>query len=173
MSLDGYIAKEDGDLGFLAMVDNPPEDYGYAKFNETVDTVIIGRKTYEKVLSFGIDWPYKHSCYVLSSSLSGHTEHVEFYNGHVKDLIAKIRQQEGKDIYCDGGAEVITQLLKEDLVDNLTISVIPTLLGTGIRLFPDGRPELRLQLVSSQAYPTGLVQLCYRRAGKALGMRVS
>lgn len=163
MSLDGYIAKEDGDISFLDKFNSPNEDYGYAEFNKTVDTVIIGRKTYDKVLSFGGPWFYKHKCYVLSSTLKGANENVTFYKGDVRDLIAELRTQEGKNIYCDGGAEVIKQLLAAGLVDSITVSIIPILLGAGIRLFAAGIPELELALVSSQAYASGLVQVRYER----------
>lgn len=163
MSLDGYIAKKDGDISFLDKFNSPDEDYGYAEFNKTVDTVIIGRKTYDKVLSFGGPLFYKHKCYVLSSTLKGPNENVTFYNGKVGDLIKDLRQQEGKNIYCDGGAEVIKQLLEAKLVDSITVSIIPILLGSGIKLFAEGISELDLNLVSSQAYASGLVQVRYER----------
>lgn len=163
MSLDGYIAKKDGDIGFLDKFNNPPEDYGYAEFNKTVDTIIIGRKTYDKVLSFGGPWFYKHKCYVLSSTLKNPNKNVTFYNGDVRNLIAELRTQEGKNIYCDGGAEVIKQLLNAALVDQITVSIIPVLLGDGIKLFAEGTPEQELRFVSSQSYEGGLVQVRYER----------
>lgn len=164
-SLDGFIAKTDGDLGWLSMVEAPPEDYGYADFVKTVDTVVMGRKTYEKVLDFGIPWPHKgRKCYVLSGTRSGSDENVSFFNGGVADLISEIRQAEGAHIYCDGGAELVQALIKHDLIDRYVISIIPVLLGDGIGLFKPGRPEQNLSLVKSVAFSSGLVQLHYERA---------
>lgn len=163
-SLDGYIARRDGDIGWLSMVEAPPEDYGYAEFVKTVDTIIIGRKTYEKVLSFGIPWPHAgRKCYVLSKTKTGSDENVEFYNGPVAELIAQLRQKPGLDIFCDGGADVVDELLRHDLIDRYTISIIPVLLGDGIALFKPGRPEQKLVCTGSQIFPSGLVQLQYER----------
>ncbi|WP_224997316.1 dihydrofolate reductase family protein [Cesiribacter sp. SM1] len=162
MSLDGYIAKEDDNLDFLSVVEKEGEDYGYTAFQQEVDTLIWGRRTYDKVLSFGIDFPHKDKkCYVLSGSKTGSDENVEFFGGDVRELIAQIRSQEGKHIYCDGGAGVVYELLKYGLIDRMIISVIPHLLGSGIRLFKDGRPEQHLKFRSSTTFPTGLVQLWY------------
>ena len=162
MSLDGYIAKNDDNIDFLSVVESPGEDYGYSEFRETVDTILWGRKTYDKVLSFGIEFPYKDKkCYVISRTKTGKDENVEFYNGEVKDLIATLRQQEGKNIYCDGGGEVVFELLKYALIDRMIISVIPHLVGNGVMLFKDHRPEQKLKLRRSITFPSGLVQLWY------------
>jgi dihydrofolate reductase len=164
MSLDGYIAKDEDNLDFLSVVDTPGEDYGYTDFQKNVDTLIWGRKTYDKVLSFGIDFPHKDKkCYVLSKSRSGRDENVEFYNGDVKELIAELRQSEGKSIYCDGGGQVVAELLKHALIDRLIISIIPHLVGTGVRLFQDNLPEQALKLTRSVTYPSGLVQVWYEK----------
>ncbi|WP_207434033.1 dihydrofolate reductase family protein [Sabulibacter ruber] len=163
MSLDGYIAKEDDNIDFLSMVERPGEDYGYQAFQHTVDTLIWGRRTYDKVLSMNMpEFMHKDKkCYVLSKTRTGHDENVEFYGGDLKDLISSLRQQPGKNIYCDGGGEVVYALLKDKLIDRLIISVIPHLLGSGIRLFKDGRPEQYLTLTQSLTFPSGLVQLWY------------
>jgi dihydrofolate reductase len=164
MSLDGYIAKEDNDIGFLSVVEKEDEDYGYNAFVKTIDTVIMGRKTYDKILSFGIEFPHKNrKCYVLSHSKKGKGQHVEFFDGAVEELITKIRKSEGLDIFCDGGAEVIFQLMKLNLIDKYIISVIPVLLGSGIALFKAGRPEKNLRLTRSVTFPSGLVQIWYER----------
>ena len=163
-SLDGYIARPDGDIGWLSSVEAPGEDYGYADFVKTVDTVIMGRKTYEKVLEFGIPWPHAgRKCYVLSKTRTGNDENVEFFNGDIGDLVAQIRRALGMNIYCDGGADVVHALMRSDLIDRYVISIIPVLLGDGIPLFKPGRPEQALTLVHSVAFPTGLVQLHYER----------
>lgn len=164
MSIDGYIAKDQDNIEFLSVVDRPNEDYGYADFQQSVDTVIWGRKTYDKVLSFGIDFPHKDKkVYVFSKSRTGKDENVEYFNGPAKDLIAALQQQPGKDIYCDGGGDIVYELLQDALIDRMIISVIPHLVGTGIRLFKDGRPEQKLTLTRSTSFPSGLVQLWYEK----------
>lgn len=163
MSLDGFIATKDGDISWLSMVESPPEDYGYHDFIQTIDTVIMGRKTYDKVLSFGIEFPHKDKkCYVLSKTKSGQDENVTFYDGDIKELIEHIRQTEGKHIYCDGGAEIVFELSKQRLIDRYIVSIIPVLLGKGIRLFKESGVFQELELVRSNAFSTGLVQLEYQ-----------
>jgi dihydrofolate reductase len=161
-TLDGYIAKENDDLSFLSTVESPGEDYGYHSFIETVDTVIMGRKTYDKVLSFGIDFPHRNKkCFVLSRTKEGKDNHVEFFNGEILELISKIRQSEGKNIFIDGGAEMVFELMKYNLIDRFIISIVPVLLGGGISLFKPGRQEQNLKLIECKTFSTGLVQLCY------------
>ncbi len=163
-SLDGYIATESGGLEWLDAVAAEGEDYGYNEFVATVDTVIIGRKTYDKVMSFGIDFPHKgRKTFVLSRSLSGKTEDVSFYNGDVSTLINEIRQSPGKNIYVDGGSELVLEMLKNDLIDRFIISIIPVMLGSGIRLFQSGFSPLNISLVDSVKFQSGLVQMHYRR----------
>src|ERR1700754_1598644 len=117
-SLDGYIATPDGDLSWLSLVEKEGEDYGYNAFIQTVDTVIMGRKTYDKVLSFGIEFPHKDkTCYVWSQHKKGSDENVTFVNDDPAVWVEKLKSEEGKDIFCDGGAELISNLVKQDLVD--------------------------------------------------------
>jgi dihydrofolate reductase len=106
MSLDGYIAKEDGDISFLSVVESKGEDYGYNDFIQNIDTVIMGRKTYDTVLGFGIEFPHaERRCYVLSKTRTGSDENVIYYNGELKDLLADLKSEEdGLNIFCDGGA---------------------------------------------------------------------
>lgn len=165
MSLDGYISKPDDDIGFLSLVEKEGEDYGYGEFIKTIDTVIIGRKTYDKVISMDIDFPYSgKDVFVITRTSAPGTDDVKFYSGNLKTLIEKIKSEKGKNIFCDGGAETVNGLLNEDLIDELIISVIPVLVGDGKKLFKDGRPEQRLKLISTKYFETGLVQLHYKRA---------
>jgi len=162
MSLDGYIATANDDINFLAVVESPPEDYGYSDFVQKVDTVIMGRKTYDKVLSFGIDFPHSgRKCYVLSRSKTGTDANVEYYNGDVATLIQTIRQTDGNNIFIDGGAELVFEMMQRQLIDRYIISVIPIFVGGGIALFKPGRPEQKLTLMRSISFPSGLVQLWY------------
>jgi len=165
MSLDGFIAKPDDDISFLAQVEQEGEDYGYSAFTETVDTIILGRKTYDKILSMGFELPYygDREVYVLTRSHKPGSGTIHFYSGNLTELIFRLKNQDGKHIYCDGGAETVHQFLKDDLFDELIISIIPVLLGDGIRLFGQSFPEQKLQLVSSKSFKKGLVQLHYIR----------
>lgn len=162
MSLDGFIARPDGDLDWLSIVHRDNEDYGYHAFVAGVDTVIMGRKTYEKVLSFGIDYPHQDkTSYIITRQTRPSEGNVHFYNGSLQELVSKLKSEEGKDIYCDGGAEIVSELRKNRLIDAYTISIIPVLLGDGLRLFPDGFAEEKLKLVNSKSFESGLVQVSY------------
>jgi dihydrofolate reductase len=165
MSIDGFIAKSDGDISFLSVVEKEGEDYGYSKFLESVDTVVLGRKTYEKVLSMGIEQPYgDRKVIVLTRNPHPETDQITYFSGNLQDLILTLKRQKGKHIYCDGGAETIHQLLLDDLIDEMIISVIPVLLGNGIRLFGQSSPERKLHLIKSTSFEKGLVQLHYSRS---------
>lgn len=169
MSLDGYIAKPDEDLGFLKIVEKEGEDYGYAKFSSTIDTIIIGRKTYEWVEREIGSSHYdngERDVYVITRTKRPDAGRVKFYNGNLTELVQTLKSKKGKNIYCDGGAEVINDLLKNDLIDQMIISVIPILLGDGTRLFKDGRPEQELQVIKTKTFDTGLIQLHYERKNK-------
>lgn len=162
-SLDGYIAGPNGELDFLSAVERPGEDYGYAAFTTTIDTVIMGRKTYDVVCGFGIPFPHADKqCFILTRQERPQEGNIIFYTGDVPELIRTLRTTPGKDVFVDGGAEVVNLLLRERCVDGLILSVIPVLLGNGILLFSGGRPTVPAELVTSQAFPSGLVQLHYR-----------
>ena len=166
MSLDGYIAKPNDDLSFLTLVEKAGEDYGYAAFTDTIDTLIVGRKTYDYVLKEIGPSHYDNGdrdVYVITRHPKPSVGRTTFYTGSLAELVESPRSRAGKNIYCDGGAEVIDELLKLDLVDEFIISIIPILVGGGVRLFKDGRPEQTLEFISARSYETGLTQLHYRR----------
>ncbi|MEO1021234.1 MAG: dihydrofolate reductase family protein [Bacteroidota bacterium] len=161
MSLDGFIAGENDDLRFLETVQVEGEDYGYESFQQEIDTLIWGRKTYDVVQSFGIEFPHKDkTCYVISSSRSGHNEYIE-YRSDVVSLIQELKSKPGKHIYCDGGASIVNELLKHNLLDELRITIIPHLVGKGVRLFSNDRDQQTLQLTRTVSFPTGAVQNWY------------
>lgn len=163
-SVDGYIAGPNDDLGFLSMVEQEGEDYGYAAFIENIDTMIVGRRTYDKVQAMGQEYPPAgKKLYVITRSPRPDAGAVKFYTGGPKALVRQLKQEPGRHIYCDGGAEIVNQLLKYNLVDELIISVIPILLGNGTQLFNSGRPKQALTLVSAKQFEKGLVQLHYSR----------
>lgn len=166
MSLDGYIAKPNDDLSFLKLVEKEGEDYGYAKFTSNIDTIIIGRKTYDYVVKEIGATHYdngQRDVYVITRTEKTPIGRTTFYTGSLTELINRLKSENGKNIYCDGGAEVINELLKHDLIDEFVISVIPVLLGNGTRLFKDGRPEKVLEFMTAKTFDTGLTQLYYKR----------
>ncbi len=163
-SLDGYIAKPNDDLDFLSIVEQEGQDYGYADFMQTVDTMIVGRKTYDKVIGMGFDYPpIDKEAYVITRTLRPINGSVTFYTGELTSLISHLKSVNGKNIYCDGGSEIVNELLKKNLIDEFIISVLPIFLGNGIRLFNDGRPEQKLALISVKQFDKGLTQLHYKR----------
>ena len=164
MSLDGYISRLDGDISFLSSVEQDGEDYGYSEFIKSVDTVIMGRKTYDHGFEMGFDNPHPDKeVYILSRSERIENGLTKYFRGSLKGLISDLKACPGKNIYCDGGAEVINALLSENLIDELIISIIPVMLGDGISLFKSGRPDNEMELINSKHYDKGLVQLHYKR----------
>jgi dihydrofolate reductase len=162
-SLDGFIAGPGGDLSFLSDWQQAGEDYGYGEFLESVDTVILGRKTYEKVLSFGIERPYgDREVVVLTRTAMPSRGKVTFFSGNIGSLVNGLKEQEGSNIFCDGGAETVHELLTLGLIDEIILSVVPVLLGDGIPLFRPGRPKMTLTLPDTRRYDGGLVQLHYK-----------
>ncbi|TDS11733.1 dihydrofolate reductase family protein [Sphingobacterium paludis] len=165
-SLDGYIAQPNDNLDFLKLVEKEGEDYGYKEFTDTIDTIIVGRKTYEYVLNEVGPTHYDNGMrevYVMTRTARPAIGRTVFFAGQLTDLIATLRSQDGGGIYCDGGADVINEFLRHDLIDELIVSIVPVLLGSGTRLFQDGNTEKLLQLIQMKTFDTGLAQLHYTR----------
>jgi dihydrofolate reductase len=169
LSLDGYIAGPGDDLSFLSRFEG--EDFGHAEFSETIDTYIVGRRTYDVVMqiagNFSAVHQYEH-CYVVTRHELPDQDGV-FYQGDVVELARQLKAQPGKDIYCDGGAQIIKALMQEGLVDEFTMFVMPVFLGEGIRLFPGGIPETELELLGIQSYGNGAVKLKYQLKSLSTG----
>lgn len=167
MSIDGFIAGPDGDLSFLSQVEEAGEDYGYADFLKTIDSVIIGRKTIEKVESMGYDYPTAdREVYVITRSGKQDEGSKHYYSGHPAELARALKGQQGKNIFCDGGSEIVNQLFQAGEVDELIVSIIPVVLGDGIPLFRSGNPLQTMHLISCKSFPKGLVQLHYSLTGE-------
>jgi dihydrofolate reductase len=162
MSVDGFIAREDGTFDFLSIVEEPGEDYGFADFFGSVDALVIGRNTYETALAFD-EWPYAGKrCIVLTHRETPSLHGEQFFSGAPSALVEQLGLVGVQRLYVDGGA-VIRSFLSDGLIDDLTLSIVPVLLGRGISLFGNEVPEMRLRLAVSQSYPSGLVQLKYLR----------
>ena len=162
VSLDGFIARTDGSVDWLSLVEAPGEDYGYQRFFDSIDTLVIGRSTYQLALGFE-PWPYQGKrCVVLTHTQSSARHAEEFFAGDVCALATRLAAEGAQRVYVDGGA-VIQQFLAAGLLSELTLSVIPLLLGAGIPLFGSSTArDLKLELLAAQSFPSGLVQLRYR-----------
>jgi dihydrofolate reductase len=161
-SLDGFIARQDGALDWLPADGGEP--HGYLEFITTVDAIVIGRKTFETVLAFEA-WPYgKKPVVVLSTTLSGLTVPdgavCELMAGTPDEIVSRLTQRGMKHLYIDGGV-TIQRFIAAGLIQNLTITRIPVLLGSGIPLFGSLSHDLRLEHVTTRSYPSGLVQSEY------------
>jgi dihydrofolate reductase len=162
ISLDGFLAGPDDDLSFLNPMHIEGEDYGYNDLKNRVDTIIIGRKTYDVVCAFGTPFPHADkTAFVLSNSKMGSDEEVFYLNeNEMRQMLVTRRALEGDQaIFADGGAKLFQWLIRENLADELILSVVPVLLGVGTRLF--GETPMNLVLQNTQSYSTGLVQLTY------------
>jgi dihydrofolate reductase len=157
-SLDGYIARTSGDIDWLFT----DQDYGYSEFFASVDTVIMGRKTYEQVLTFG-EYPYKGmKSYVFTKNpLFQADNNVELVTEDTKKFVDDLRQADGKNIFFVGGAQLIFDFMNKNLVDELILSIHPIVLGEGIPLFVNQTNPHSLRLTKCQTYSSGLVQLSY------------
>jgi dihydrofolate reductase len=161
-SLDGFIARPDGAIDWLSIVETPGEDYGYARFFAGVDALILGRRTYDTALGFSA-WPYDGKrCVVFTHDPPPGRHGESFHAGPAAPLLAQLHEAGVRRAYVDGGA-LIRSFLREDLIDDITLSIVPVLLGGGIRLFDTSVPELRLRLTDSRAFASGLVQVRYER----------
>jgi dihydrofolate reductase len=158
-SVDGYIAREDGDISWLDIVHPLDESHGYAAFFASIDTIVVGRGTYDTVLGFA-DYPYAGKRVIVMTHRPAELRPgVELFAGTARELAARL--DGAKHVYVDGG-NVIAQFFAANLIDDVTLSIVPIVLGAGIRLFGGGEGEHRLELVGRHAWPSGLVQQRYR-----------
>ncbi len=168
-SLDGYIARPDGDIAWLDEIDHHDQDgdYGWADFISTVDCIAMGRHSYEKVLSFG-EWPYALPVYVLSSHTAYRAEPPEdknpgaasFLSGSPKEILEQLQNRVHSSVYIDGG-QTICRFIDAALLNEMIISTVPVLLGSGIPLFGKLRTGAQLSLRQSVEYKSGLVKSHY------------
>jgi dihydrofolate reductase len=158
-SLDGFIARADGGIDWLQIHSLAKEPNGYADFIATCDAIVIGRGTYETVLGFG-GWFYGTTPVIVMTHRAYEARHGEqFYAGDPAGVLALVPG--AKRLYIDGG-NVIAQFFAAALIDDVTVGILPIVLGDGIRLFPGGEGEHRLALERSHVYASGMVQLSYR-----------
>ncbi|MBU6950085.1 MULTISPECIES: dihydrofolate reductase family protein [unclassified Hahella] len=163
-SLDGYIADLQGKVDWLASVADENEDYGYETFYNGVDALVMGSKTYLKVLELGA-WPYQGKpVWVFSRQEDLKlAPGVERCAGDPSTLVAHFRALDYKRIWLVGGGELLASFQEEDLVDEYIISYVPVLLGQGIPLFPPVDACARLDFQLAETFSSGLVQMRYKR----------
>ena len=156
MSLDGYIADKDGGVDWLNGQEEDGENMDtYSEFIKTIDTIIMGWNTYHQVITelSPEEWVYPEQIsYVITHREIPSTERIRFTSESPCDLVKRLREEEGNGIWICGGASIVRQLMETDLIDTLHISVIPTLLGDGVRLFGPLEKEQKLRLVKTQSY---------------------
>lgn len=166
-SLDGFISDRDGGLDWLHSIPNPDGiDFGYAEFVEQVDAVLMGRTTFETVCGFDCDWPYTIPVFVLSNSLTSlpdeYAEKAELVRGPLSEIVSDLNGRGYLHLYVDGG-KTIQSFLAEDLIDEMTITVIPVLLGGGSCLFGETPELLSFDHVQTEVLLGSMVQSRYRR----------
>jgi dihydrofolate reductase len=166
-SLDGYIADKDGGLDFLHSIPNPnQDDLGYLDFMDSIDALLMGRKTYQTVLGFGGRWPYNKPVYVLTNTLTSLPEYlqdkVELISGSVRQVVAQLNSRGLEHLYIDGG-KLIQSFLKEDMIDEIIITQVPILLGGGTPLFKNLTAHLTFELIGTKVLLNAMVQSHYKR----------
>lgn len=165
-SLDGFIARQNGSLDWLEGIPNPNKiDYGYDDFYDSVDTVVMGRASYEAILGFDVPWPYTNcKSIIVSRSYASQitTPNTHLVKAGLKEYITQLKQEVGKDIWLVGGGNLLTSFLNEGLVDELMVCVAPVIIGEGVPLFPNVPKETKLKLLQTTPYETGMVMLTYQ-----------
>ncbi len=162
-SLDGYIARANGNIDWLSVVDSEGTDYGYAEFYAGVDVIAMGSRTYEQVLNFG-EWPYPgRQVFVFTRRLLERaTPDVDLTDQRPSEFVHNLDEAGFHTLWLAGGGDLVASFMQDRLVDEYIISIVPAVLGSGIPLFKSPFPRRHLQFVKSTNYPDGLVQLHYR-----------
>lgn len=163
-SLDGYIARKDGAIDWLSMVEREGEDYGYDAFYDSVEAVITGSKTYEMGLGLK-DWPYpgKKTFVLTRRTLRSDRTDVEFVSGDARTIVSGIEAQGFRRLWLVGGGATTRAFQRAGLIDEYILSTLPVILGEGIPLFPPLGSQQPLVLTGVKQYPSGLVQTRYVR----------
>ena len=165
-SIDGFIAKKDGGIDWLFEVPNPDSsDFGFSDFIKNIDAIVMGRNTYELVLTFG-NWPYNKPVFVLSKTLksvpNNLSDKVEILNGNPNFVVKELNSRNYLNLYIDGG-KTIQEFLKQELIDEIIITRIPILLGEGIPLFDILTKDQKYEHIKTDVFNNALVKSHYRR----------
>jgi len=161
-SLDGKIARENGSVDWLADFD--AEDYGYPQFLSAIGVVLMGNKTYQQVLTFGGEFPYKDKkvfVFTKDKSLTK-DENVTFISENIAKFVANLKKSSQSNIWLVGGGEIITYLLDKQLVDDLQVFTIPIILKSGIGLCNTLIDDIKLRLINNKTFKNGVVENYYK-----------
>ncbi|GAA4798008.1 dihydrofolate reductase family protein [Olivibacter ginsenosidimutans] len=163
VSLDGYIAKPNGDVEWLKKVPNPDNlDYGFSEFYKTIDTTIMGNNTYKEILGFNIPFPFQDKeNFILSRVNNPDTAFVHF-TSDIFNLVRHLKSKNGKNIWLIGGGQINTEFLNKGLIDELLIRIVPIVIGEGLPLFANKPSEVIFEQIKTETFSTGIVQLTYR-----------
>ncbi|MEM7055092.1 MAG: dihydrofolate reductase family protein [Pseudomonadota bacterium] len=163
-SADGYVADEAGSVAFLD--DFKGAETGFADFFAEIDTVVMGRKTYDQIVSFGVEWPYagKHGIVVSSFPLTTVLGDVEPWSGGLDSLIKRLEENKKGDCWVVGGPCLQAAFIENGWMQRLQLFIVPVLLGAGIELFPSEAGAIRMQVASVNTLADGIVELDYRMA---------
>ena len=165
-SLDGFIAKPEGNLDWLLNIQNPNnDDYGFSEYMSNIDGIIMGRNTFETVLGFP-EWPYQKPVFVLSNTMKNIPDivkdKVEIVSGDLKKIIRDLHQGRINNIYVDGG-KTIQSFLMEDLIDEMIITTVSKILGEGISLFGEIGIEKHFLIEKVERLNEYMVKTYYRK----------
>lgn len=165
-SLDGFIARPNGNIDWLISIENPnpQEDYGFSDFFSTVTCLVMGRNSFEKVITFP-EWVYGDTRIVVMSrsqtELPPHAKKsIELYSGSPKDLVKKLAEEGEEHLYIDGGL-LVQSFIRAKLIDEIILTRIPILIGEGLSLFGPTKKDILLAHISTKSFPNGLVQSTY------------
>ncbi len=165
-SIDGYIARADGNVDWL---DDPDylvegEDMGYSDFYASIDTTLMGNATYQEVLGFDVPFPYPDKKnYVFSRSKKENDENVEYISDDIVAFAKQLKTQPGKDIWLVGGGKINTIFLENGLIDQIILTLVPITLGNGIPMFQKNSIETKFSLEANKTFPNGMVQLTFNK----------
>ena len=166
MSLDGYIADQNGSVDWLSGQCNEVENEDtYSQFVKDIDTVVMGWTTYQQIVTelSPSEWVYSDfMSYVITHKERASTDSIRFVHESPSDLVRRLKEKDGKDIWICGGASIVQQLMQDGLIDKFYISIIPTILGAGVRLFGPHDIELKLKLMETRNY-NGITEVVYEK----------
>ncbi len=164
-SIDGYIARTDGEMDWLSVFPiTEADNYGYKEFFQSVDTVLMGGRTYRDILLMDFVWPYQgKKVFVFSRTDLMKREDVDFISENLIQEIYRLREEKGEDIWVVGGGELIALLLEENLIDEMIITYVPITIGKGIRLFQDNKAEQKWKLECVETYNNNVYQARFKR----------
>jgi dihydrofolate reductase len=166
-TLDGYIARADGAIDWLTHIDENDTDYGYAEFYDSVDGILMGSTTFEMIQALG-PWPYpeKPTFIFTNRLLKASASNIFSVSGDPEPIIHSDEFSQFSNLWLVGGSSLIGAFIEKCLIDEYLLTILPVVLGQGLRLFSTPVPEQWLDLLSCTQYDRGVLQLRYGRAGQ-------